>query len=153
MTDVIGRADHYAQFVALCRARIAALNLTHASIDALAGFPCGYTSTLLSGGKAMSVYSFFTMARVLALSPAFFHDDAELVKLKARSDWIELRRSGPRSRRKFNGAQYGAHKFDRPRFMREIAALGAIGLNSKLSAKQRSASARRAAKARWRRKG
>jgi hypothetical protein len=152
MTDVIGRADHYAAFVSLCRARIAALNVTHATVDEIAGFPAGYTSTLMCGNKAMSGYSLFTIARSLALSPIFAHDDDELAKLISRSNWIKMRRAGPRSRRKLGGEHNGEHDalFNRQRFMKQIAARGVLGRMLKLSPKQRSKIARKAAKARWR---
>jgi hypothetical protein len=149
---VVGVADHYAAFVQLIRARIAALNVTHTTVDEIAGFPAGYTSTLLCGTKAMSAYSLFTIARSLALSPIFAHDDAELVKLIARSDWIKMRRGGPRSRRKLGGEHHGEHDvlFNRRRFMKGIAARGVLGRMLKLTPKQRSEIARKAAKARWR---
>jgi hypothetical protein len=63
VTEIVGTAEHYAEFVRLCRSRIEALGLTFDSVDALSGFGVGsrYTAILLSGGKAMSVFSFFTL--------------------------------------------------------------------------------------------
>jgi hypothetical protein len=140
--EVIGRADHYAEFVQLVRARIAALGVTHATVDEIAGFPAGYTSTLLCGTKNMSAFSLFTIARSLALAPAFFHDDAELQKLNARSNWIKGRRPGPRDRRRLGGLS-GEHSgernvlFNRKRFMKHIAARGVLGRMLKLTPERR----------------
>jgi hypothetical protein len=75
LSDVVGTADHYGAFVRLCKIRIEQLQITYETVDALAGFPQRYTSTLMSGGRAMSAYSMFTVARVLALTPQFAHDE------------------------------------------------------------------------------
>jgi hypothetical protein len=98
LSDVVGTADHYGAFVRLCKIRIEQLQITYETVDALAGFPQRYTSTLMSGGRAMSAYSMFTVARVLALTPQFAHDERQHELLQAREDWIKTRRKGPRWR-------------------------------------------------------
>jgi hypothetical protein len=96
---VVGTAEHYAQFVQLCRARIIELNITYATVDEICGFPDRYTAILLSGGKRMSAWSFFVMARGLALMPQFAHDAIQLKKLRDRSNWVPRRTRPPAQRR------------------------------------------------------
>jgi hypothetical protein len=122
---VIGEADHYRRAVEIFRARVAELNLTYDSLDHLCNFPARYTATLLSGGKAMSVYSLFTMARALALMPMFGHDEAQLADLHRRADWIESRRKGSKWRpRKISG---GATRFTiYSDFYKKIGRKGAV---------------------------
>lgn len=145
MSAIVGIAEHYAQFVKLCRVRIEQLGITYETVDALAGFPARYTSTLMSGGKSMSVYSLFTMARVLALLPAFQHDDKQHALLKAREDWIPLKRKGPRWR---SAHGKSAHRLY-PDFLRLRARAGGFAYRQKISRKRRIANARKAAQIRW----
>jgi hypothetical protein len=127
MGEVIGSAEHYAQFVKLCRQRIADLNVTYDTLDAICGFPARYTAKLLCGSSTMSVYSFFTLARALALMPEFRHDDEQLAHLQRNGDWIKLRRAGAR----FRGKGGGAVRFQNHRdFYRQIGRKGAIRKNA-----------------------
>lgn len=91
MTAIVGTAEHYGQFLRLCRERIEELGVPYETIDRICGFPERYTSNLLTGGKAMSVYSFFTIAQALALDVCFVHDAEELAKLATRSNWVKRR--------------------------------------------------------------
>lgn len=143
--SLVGIAEHYAAFVKLCRLRIEALGITYETVDALAGFPARYTATLLCGGKAMSVYSMFTMARVLALMPAFHHDEDQHELLQAREDWIAVRRKGPRWRAKHGQAK---HRLG-PDYFRIYGQRGGMIRARKLSKRARSEIARNAAQARW----
>ena len=145
MSALVGVAEHYAAFVKLCRLRIEQLGITYETVDAIAGFPARYTATLMSGGKAMSVYSMFTMARVLALMPAFHHDGEQHALLAAREDWIRLRRKGPRWRAKHGLAK---HKLG-PDYFRIYGQRGGMIRARKLSRRQRRLIAQRAAQIRW----
>jgi hypothetical protein len=152
VTEVVGTAEHYAEFVWLCRSRIEQLGITMETVDALCGFPARYTAILLCENRAMSVFSFFTMARALALLPVFQHDEAQFEHLHKREDWIATRRKGPRWRlkRMLNGSQHRARSVKiYPDFMRKRAMLAVAARMRKLSPKRRSAIARRAALARW----
>jgi hypothetical protein len=147
VTEIVGTAEHYAEFVRLCRSRIEALGLTFDSVDALSGFGVGsrYTAILLSGGKAMSVFSFFTLARTLALTPQFAHDETQLAELKKRTDWIEMRRKGAKYRPHRSG---GAVKFtNHIDFYRQIGRKGALAWNTER--RRRKAAARHAIMTRW----
>jgi hypothetical protein len=96
--ETVGTAACYRQFIQLAQRRIAELGLTADSVDELCGFSDRYCATLLSGGKSMSVYSFFTIARALALLPTFAHDHLQLTNIKSRSGWHPFNRTGPRYR-------------------------------------------------------
>ena len=149
--SIIGAADHYAQFVELCRLRIAELNISYDTVDDICGFPLRYTGKLMNGSKAMSVYSMFALAKTLGLSPMFHHDAEGLQKLQARSDWITSRVQS-----RVLSTHLSTHRrpgYQRTKqFLRSIQALGGIGRALKLTAEERSRSAQRAAKARWRKK-
>lgn len=149
-TGLVGVAEHYAQFVKLCRLRIEQLGITYDTVDALCGFPARYTAILLSGGKAMSVYSFFTMARALALLPAFQHDEEQFAELSGREDWIEMRRKGPRWRPKLAGSKHSAVVVKLwPDLLRKRAVQGGHARADSLTPYQRKMIAKRAAQIRW----
>jgi len=146
MSDrLVGVAEHYAAFVKLCRLRIEQLGITNDSVDALCNFPANYTAKLLCGEKTMSVYSLFTMARVLALMPAFQHDADQLAELRSREDWIGLRRKGPRYRRRLDS---GGIKFiNYLDFYKQIGRKG--GISRSLLQKKRKQQTLKARMARW----
>jgi hypothetical protein len=106
---IVGTAEHYAAFVALCRQRIVELNITYATVDQICGFPDRYTAILLSGGRRMSVWSFFTLTRALALLPQFAHDPAQLERLRDRSSWTPRRTRPPAQRRHPGGGRKRKH--------------------------------------------
>jgi hypothetical protein len=146
---IVGTADHYAALVRLFRSRIEALGITYATVDEKCGFPERYCATLMSGGKACSVYSLFTLAHCLALTPAFHHEEAKLAELMQRPGWIKLRRAGPRWRSKKVGShRCGTHTYGRD-YLRSIPIRGGLARAKKLTRKQRCESARKAALARW----
>jgi hypothetical protein len=146
---IVGTADHYAALVRLFRSRIEALGITYATVDEICGFPERYCATLMSGGKACSVYSLFTLANCLALMPTFHHNEAKLAELMQRPGWIKLRRAGPRWRNKCRASHRNAtHGYGRD-FYRMIGIRGGLARKRKLTRKQRCESARRAALARW----
>jgi general stress protein YciG len=144
MGEVIGNAEHYAQFVKLCRLRIEQLGVTYDTLDAICGFPARYTAKLLCGSSTMSVYSFFTLARALALMPEFRHDDEQLAHLRKNGNWIKMRRAGER----FRGKGGGAYRFQNHRdFYQQIGRKG--GLRKSALTKFYRERARKGAVARW----
>lgn len=108
LSIMVGTADHYAAFVALCRQRIAELGITFATVDEICGFPDRYTAILLTGGRRMSVFSLFTLPRGLALLPMFGHDAGQLERLKDRSSWTPRRHRLP-VRRRLGGGRKRKH--------------------------------------------
>jgi hypothetical protein len=148
--NVIGVADHYAAFVKLCRLRIEQLGITFETVDAICGFPLRYTAKILTEAKGMSAYTLFTLARGLALLPAFTHDHAQHRALQHHSEWVLLRRSGPRWRRKHNSKKHKKHKLH-PDFLKMRALRANLIRTKKLKPKRRREIARNAAMARWER--
>jgi hypothetical protein len=152
MTGACGTADHYRRFLELCRARAEELGIPFSTLDAICGFPERYVNTLLCENKTMSVFSLFTLARALALLPVFQHDEAQLAQLRQRVDWITSKRKGAKWRPKLTTSR---HRVVEVRFypdlLRKRAMLGVAARMTKLSDKRRSAIARKAALARWRR--
>jgi hypothetical protein len=142
----VGIAKHYNGFLKLCRQRIDQLGVTFETMDRICGFPEGYYSAIMNGKKAASVYSFFVIARALALMPTFVHDAAELERLQQRDDWIKYRRKGARWRDRGGTIRLGSD------FFRLIGQKGSRQYALKHSCAARSASARKAALARWARR-
>lgn len=141
----VGVAEHYAQFVKLCRLRIEQLGITYDTVDEICGFGTRYTAKLLCETKAMSVYSLFTIARALALLPTFQHDESQLEKLQGFSEWQTIRRKGMRYRPRLNS---GAVRFvNYVDFYKQIGRKGAIRANALRM--RRKEAARKAALARW----
>jgi hypothetical protein len=162
VTGLVGTAEHYAELLKLFGRRVEELNLTYESVDFLAGFPARYTATLLSGsgGKAMSIFSFFTMVRVLALLPTFAHDETQLANLRARPDWIGWKRPGrrwrprkPKPRKRASGHARHVEFTLWPDLLRKSAQQGGYARAAKMTPEERTASARRAALARWHKNG
>lgn len=92
--------DSYARLVAACRDRLCELNITLPVIDAVAGLPSRYASHLLGQwpDKSMGALSLFPVLQALGLRLRLEPDDAALARLRARSDWVEMVRHGPRYR-------------------------------------------------------
>ena len=145
MSETVGIAEHYAQFVKLCRVRIEQLGVTYDTLDAICGFSQRYTAKIMANSnKAMSVYSFFTLARALALLPTFEHDETQLAQLKKNGDWITMRRAGAR----FRGKGGGAYRFQvHVDFYKQIGQKG--GLRSSALRKFYRDRARKGAAVRW----
>jgi hypothetical protein len=139
MGDVIGIAEHYGQFVALCRLRVEQLNVTFETIDQICGFPARYAGKLLSPNgerpKTMSAFSLFTLARGLALMPTFVHDAKQLRLLQGHSAWRKR-------------AWSGKHAFS-PEFLKFRSRRGNYFRTKKVPFNRRVAIARAAAQARW----
>jgi hypothetical protein len=98
--EIVGHASHYRQLIQLMQRRIADLGLTYDSVDELCGFCDKYTGKLMCGQKALSIYSFLTIARALALLPMFAHDQLQLTNMRHSSGWRPFCRNGPRYRRR-----------------------------------------------------
>ena len=141
----VGVAEHYAQFVQLCRARIEELGITFETVDNLCRFSDRYTAKLLCEGKTMSIEGFFTLCAALALIPTFEHSAEALAELQHRRDWIRVRRKGSRYRaRRRGGAVRFVNHID---FYRQIGRKGAIARNSQ--ARKLREWGRKGAAARW----
>ena len=82
----------------------------------------------------------------MALLPTVEHDQTQLEQLKQRAQWVKRKYRPPKP-------AVSEHRpvtiFLSPDFLRSIRAKGAAALYRKLTPKQRSAKARKAARARW----
>lgn len=147
----MSEVDHYAAFVKLCRTRIDQLGITLETVDEICCFPARYTSKILTGKPACSVYSLFTLARGLALMPVFQHDEAQLIRNRARLDWIARKRQDKRltrRKRRLNPSSTTIKLY--PDFMKKIAILSVEKRMQMLARKKRISEVRRkAAMARW----
>jgi hypothetical protein len=78
--------------VKLCRLRIEQLGISYETLDEICGFPTRYTSKPLAGAKTCSVYSLFTIARALALSPSLNLNGCRNIRLgcqsRTRVGWV-----------------------------------------------------------------
>jgi hypothetical protein len=135
----------------LARARIQSLGITFETIDRVCGWPDRYCATLMSGGKVIGAHNLFILAQALALTPAFLHDAANLVRLEQRADWIKARRTGDFYRQN----RRAQHDKAQHRLYRDFWAIcgrrGGMQYAQNRTPKQRAEQARKAAKARWRR--
>jgi hypothetical protein len=148
---IVGVAEHYAQFLKLARARITELGVSYETVDEICGFPARYTSKLLCEQKTMSVFSFFTLARALALLPSFAHDETQLELLHRHPEWMKYRRTAAR----FRSRPGGAIKFNNYRdFYRQIGRKGARIRHARaLAMREMREMKRKAAMARWSKNG
>ena len=91
--------ENYDELIALLRWRICEVNMTPAGVDHLAGLSDRYASMVLrrNGTKHLGPISLFPIIQALGLR-LIVPDDAALAKLRRRSDWISMRRAGPRYR-------------------------------------------------------
>lgn len=140
---VIG--DHNGLLEAI-RRRIEELNLSHETVEHLAGLQSGYLSKVIADPppKRMSPFTQFLILQALGLRVRL-EEDPELIE-KIRGRW---------SKRKLRKSMRTAVSMDRvihlpPDFMRRISRMGCEARMRKLSPERRSALARHAAMARWR---
>lgn len=146
MPMIVGVAEHYAAFVKLARARVSELGVSYETVDEICGFPQRYTAKLLCEDKTMSVFSFFTLARALALLPSFAHDETQLEVLYRHPDWFKYRRTA----RRFRGHN-GITRFNNySDFYRQIGRKGAK--RRAMLHKKRKAQTLKARMARWKAK-
>jgi hypothetical protein len=92
--------ESYARLVAALRDRLCELNITLPVVDHVAGLPARYASKLLGQWprSSMGAISLFPILQALGLRLRLEPDDEALAKLRARSDWVEMIRPGPRYR-------------------------------------------------------
>jgi hypothetical protein len=129
----------YDGLVAAIRARRDELKTTHLVIDDVAGLQTGYTSKLLSDPpiRNLGVMSLGPLLGTLGLALAIVHDGEALRRVQDR---LTPRRHAPKRANR-------THSWFTAETGREMALRRA----AKMTAKARSRSASRAAKARWRR--
>jgi hypothetical protein len=137
--------DDHNQLLVAIRRRIAELNVSHETVEYLAGLQSGYLSKVIADPppKRMSPFTQFLILQALGLRVRLEEDPQLIEKLKGR--W---------SKRKLRKSMRTAVSMDRvihlpPDFMRRISRMGCEARMRKLSPERRSALARQAAMARW----
>jgi hypothetical protein len=109
--------ESYARLIDVLRARLCELNITLPVVDQVAGLPARYSSKLLAPWpcKSMGALSLFLVLQALGLRLLLVPDDEALARLRARSDWVEMVRRGPRFRPIKNFGYHGPSRKRRRR--------------------------------------
>jgi hypothetical protein len=139
---VIASFNAYDGLVDGLRARIAELQVSTATLDAVSGLPAGYTSKIVSKRqiRKLGIKSLSDLLGALGLRGQLVEDSAALAKVAGRLKKRDAKRVRDDS----------THVVLTGKFMRSIGKKGAAARNARLTAAQRSELARRAANARWR---
>lgn len=156
---IVGTADNSLGLIAALRERLTGdLGLSYATIDALAGWGETYATKVLGPepfvpkdangwrptARSLGPLSLDILLGVACVRLMLVEDPAALERLRRHRDYVRRRRP-VRSR--------GAHDYivrrDTREHMRQMGRLGGLATAAKLSAKRRTALARKAAKARW----
>jgi acyl-CoA reductase-like NAD-dependent aldehyde dehydrogenase len=137
--------DGYRAFLAVIRARQDALNISGETLDDMAGLPLRYSQKILSGHKPFTENSLGPIMGALGIALAVVEDLDALERVAARLKRAPRNKSQVRVRA---AARINRRiKLITQRNARQMAALR----TAKTSPRKRSASARKAANARWRR--
>jgi hypothetical protein len=141
---IIGRTSDYSGLIALLRQRQAELGVTMESLDQVAGLPSRYAAKLLSPVPVRSLgrISLGPLLQSLGLQIVLIEDQSALDKVRPRFGTRErkMMRSG--------GTQVVTIRISR-RKLAMLAKRGGRARAQRLTAEQRSESARHAARARW----
>ncbi len=148
------------ELIEALRARRDALNISHETIDSIAGLQSGYTSKLLAPKpiKNLGPMSFGSLLGALGLAVVVVEDPSQCQRVakhwEQRKRPMKLSLSMPLSIDNQVPAEIAITpemqaQLRRPEYMREIGLRGNIRRNAKLSKWKKRVLARRAAKARW----
>ena len=142
---VIAEFVDYPGMLAALRARVSELQISGERFDEFAGLPRGYLSKLVGARpvRRVGMTSFSPLMNALGLRCLFVEDSEGTERLKSR-----LKPRNPSYVRIMPAA---ASIIFTARMLKRIRRLGGKARMAKLSAEERSALARRAAQARWRR--
>ena len=142
---VMGRPRHYVEWLALIRARVAELGITHETLDAVAGLQSGYASKLLSEPpvKRAGAVSRYLLNGALGLMDVVYEDAEALALVRSRLTKRVAARRMP--------AAPGITVL-MPDYMRQIGYRGHEMRMLKVSPSKRKRFARKAAQARWKRR-
>jgi hypothetical protein len=135
----VSRVSHYAALLKTMRERIAYLEVTHDTVDYVAGFPTGYTGKLLGGAtiKRMSPFAMFCMADALGLQLSVEENPEGLAKLQSRLVKRTRPQFAPGRKR------YGVRFELGVDMLRQMGRRGVVARMAKYTPKQRSEHARK----------
>jgi len=91
---------NYAELVQALLKRVDEAGTTFSGLDVVAGLPDRHAAAVLAplGRKCVNAAHLLFIIQALGLKLQLVPDDEALARLRQRSDWHELRRSGPRYR-------------------------------------------------------
>jgi hypothetical protein len=138
---ILGEVADYSSFLRAVRARVAELDITHETLDAVSGLQSGYTSKLLASPpiRRMGPLTIFLMLQSLGMTLLLAEDKSALNVLNGRL----VPRRTPRVIRARSITLS-------PDYFSRIARNGNAAKMIKFSPAKRSRIARKAARARWR---
>lgn len=142
--------DSYDDLIRALRERASALGMTDKIIEEIGGFTGGHVGKLLGAKRTKSLggLSFGMMLGALGLKFAIIEDEEATARIKRRFDPSVKSKRMPTAVRidispELASAVFSSHNA-------RISRLGVVARMQKMTPRQRSISARRAARARWR---
>jgi hypothetical protein len=141
---VVATAANYLELVAGFRARLADLEISYEVLDSIAGWTETYGSKLLAEEPArfFGPMSLDAILGATGLKIALINDPERLEKIKQHRDFVKRKARA----RAVGEHAYVAHRITRA-FLKEIGSKGGLVTREKLSARRRKAIARNAARA------
>jgi hypothetical protein len=130
---VVATAGNYLELIAGLRSRLAELEISYATLDALAGWTDSYATKVLGQEpqRHMGVMAFDAMINALALKVVLVDDPQKLEKIRSHRDFVT---------RKHRARAVGAHACVAHRvtreFLRQIGVKGGLATREKLSARR-----------------
>jgi hypothetical protein len=144
---IVATVSHYAELLQTIRNRVAELEITHETLDAVAGLQSGYTSKLLCSPpiKRMGAFTQFIVLQALGMKLLAVEDPKQLARVQSRLIKRQVaRRPIP------SGSRHSVIKFEiGPDLLRQMQSKGGKACMARMTPKQRSAFERKAARARW----
>jgi hypothetical protein len=137
------RVTHYAELLAVVRARVAELGISHSTLDNVAGPPPGTAGKILAPvpTKRMGALWLFLVFGAIGLGVAVCEDGEALERVRSR-----LERRTERNVRVRSSLRMCVMDGD---FIRFRGRKGGLARAARMSDQQRSKAARHAARARW----
>lgn len=143
----IGIAGDYLGLIRLFRVRLLDLDINYATLDEIAGWAERYASKLLGEepAKSLGQMSFDAIMGAMGVRLVMIEDKAATVRIRQRLDFAH---------RKYPMRPAGRHEPIALRVthekLRQIAVSGGLARAQKMTPRQRTISAQKAARARWR---
>lgn len=143
---ILGTVSHYAQLLDLIRTRVAELEITHETLDHVAGLQPGYASKLLCEPpmRRMGPLTLFLVLDALGMSIMITTDPVSFDRVRSRL----TKRRTPRRRLLSSGKQGPVIIYLERDFLRQIASKGGLARTAKLGSLQRQAIAQQGGLAR-----
>ena len=150
MSEPLATGTNYGDLIRAFRERATALGMTDKTIEEIGGFTGGHVGKLLGAARTKSLgpLTLGMMLGALGLKFAIIEDEEATARIKKRFDPSEKSKRVPTMVRIDVSPELAAAVFSD--HFKRISRLGVAARMQKMSPRQRSQSARKAAKARWR---